>query len=73
MPRPKGAKNLEWVETKLAAAKLGITPRQLRKLRSGMKIGTHYRVISPRAAVRPTYQWNLAKCSEYLEVPLENR
>lgn len=73
MPRPKGAKNLEWVDTQFAAAKLGITPRQLRKLRSGMKIGVHYRVISPKNAVRPTYQWNLTKCSNYLEVPLENR
>jgi hypothetical protein len=73
MPRPKGATNIEWVETKLAAEKLGITPRQLRKLRTGMKIGVHYRVISPRAAARPTYQWNLAKCREYLEVPLEQR
>ena len=73
MPRPKGSVNREWVDTNFAAAKLGITPRQLRKLRSGMKLGCHYRIISPRNAARPTYQWNMAKCSEYLEVPLEQR
>lgn len=73
MPRPQGSLNIEWLDTNFAAAALGITPRQLRKLRSGMKIGIHYRTISPRNAGRPTYQWNLRRCADYLQTPLEKR
>jgi hypothetical protein len=73
MTRTKGALNLEWLDTKDAAIALGIQPRHLRKLRPGMTLGTHYRIISPKKASRPTYQWNPDRCAEYLQMPLEKR
>ena len=73
MTRTKGSPNLDWLDTKDAATALDITPRQLRKLRLGMTLGTHYRIISPQKASRPTYQWNPDRCAEYLQIPLENR
>jgi hypothetical protein len=73
MGRPKGAINFNWLPTNYAAASLGISARQLRKLKAGMKLGVHYRIISSRSAARPTYQWNVDKVAEYLQTPLEKR
>ncbi len=73
MTRPLGSRNVEWLPTNLAAAHLGISQRQLRKIRSGLKLGKHYRLISVRGAIRPTYQWNPARIAEYLQIPLEKR
>jgi len=58
----------EWVETDEAALQLGITRRQLLKLRSKgvFKAGKHYRKKPPLAA-RPAYIWHIKKCSEILE------
>lgn len=57
MKRPGRPMSSVWVATDQAAAELGITPRQLRKLRSQMKPGHHYRVKNARAA-RPEYLWH---------------
>ncbi len=54
-----------WVETDQAATELGITPRQLRKLRSQMKAGHHFRVKNPRAA-RPEYLWRVERIERLL-------
>ncbi len=58
----------DWIETEQAAFKLGITPRQLLKLRSKgvFKAGKHYRKKNPIAA-RPTYVWNVDRCEKVLE------
>jgi predicted ArsR family transcriptional regulator len=61
-----------WAETNQAAEELGITPRQLRKLRASLfKAGTHYRVKNPTAA-RPEYLWHVEKCAKQL-TPIEMR
>lgn len=58
----------DWIETEQAAVELGITPRQLLKLRSKgvFKAGKHWRKKNPIAA-RPTYIWHVEKCSKILE------
>lgn len=53
-----------WSETNQAAAELGLTPRQLRKLRSQLKLGKHYRCKNPKAA-RKEYLWNLSKIEQF--------
>jgi len=57
-----------WLETEKAALQMGITPRQLLKLRSKgiFKAGKHYRKKNP-VAYRPTYIWHVEKCSKILE------
>lgn len=57
MGRPLGE---AWMNSVQAGEELGISPRQLRKLRSQMKAGIHYRVKNPRSA-RPEYLWNVEK------------
>lgn len=58
----------DWIETEQAALQMGITPRQLLKLRSKgvFKAGKHYRKKNPIAA-RPSYLWHVEKCSKILE------
>lgn len=58
----------DWMETEEAAVKLGIAPRQLRKLRAKgiFKSGKHYRKKNPIAS-RPTYIWHIERCSKILE------
>lgn len=55
-----------WLDTNTIAARLGISPRQLRKIRPGMKAGHHYRVKNPQA-YRPEYLWHLERIEEYLK------
>lgn len=55
-----------WIETADAAAELGLTPRQLRKLRGQMNARVHYRVKNPRAA-RPEYLWNVEAIEKLME------
>ena len=58
----------DWIDTDQAALQLGITPRQLLKLRSKgvFKAGKHWRKKNPIAA-RPAYVWHVEKCSKILE------
>ncbi|WP_103666438.1 hypothetical protein [Pseudanabaena sp. BC1403] len=58
----------DWIPTEQAAVELGITPRQLRKLRlqGVFKAGKHYRKKNPIAA-RPTYVWHCDRCAKVLE------
>jgi predicted ArsR family transcriptional regulator len=65
----------DWIDSNTAARQLGITPRQLRKLRAEglFKPGTHYRIISRPNAGRPNYRWHVDRCAVALEVPLEER
>jgi len=60
--------NTDWMDTDLAAIELGITRRQLLKLRlkGVFKSGKHYRKKNPIAA-RPTYVWHIERCSKILE------
>jgi hypothetical protein len=52
--------NQFWYDSKIAAVELGITERQLRKLRAEgiLKKGKHYRLKNPTAA-KPNYLWNV--------------
>lgn len=59
---------MKWLETNAAAAELGLTPRQLRKLREQMKAGKHYRVKNPRSA-RPEYLWSVERIESLLVQP----
>jgi hypothetical protein len=63
-----GVKQGDWIDTDQAALQLGITRRQLLKLRSKgiFKAGKHYRKKNPIAA-RPAYIWHVEKCSKILE------
>jgi hypothetical protein len=58
---------IKWLDTEEAAQELGITPRQLLKLRKlGIfKWGKHYRKKNPYAA-RPSYVWHVKKCLEII-------
>lgn len=44
-----------WQTTAKACEVLNLTPRQLWRLKPDWKIGTHYRIVSRKNAVRPTY------------------
>lgn len=72
MPSPKVDRPAhQWVATDLAAAELGLTPRQLRKLRAEglMKAGKHYRCLNPKSS-KPRYLWHVQRI-ESLLVPEE--
>lgn len=58
----------DWIDTDQAAVQLGITRRQLLKLRlkGVFKAGKHYRKKNP-IAYRPTYVWHVERCSKILE------
>jgi hypothetical protein len=58
----------DWIDTDQAAFQLGITRRQLLKLRlqGVFKAGKHYRKKNP-IAYRPTYVWHVERCSKILE------
>ncbi len=58
----------DWISTDKAAVQLGITPRQLLKLRSQgiFKIGIHYRKVNP-IAYRPSYIWHCERCAKVLD------
>lgn len=58
-----------WMETAIAAAELGLKPKQLRKLREQMQPGFHFRVKNRRSA-RPEYLWNVERIKALL-VPVE--
>jgi hypothetical protein len=62
-----------WKSTIAAREELGLSDRQLWKLRADMKLGKHYRLISRVSAKRPTYQWHTANIAKLLETPLEKR
>lgn len=57
-----------WYDTKPAANELGLTERQLRKLRTEgiLKKGQHYRFKNP-TAYTPRYLWNIRAISLVLE------
>jgi len=63
------------VTTSTAANKLSCTVEHLRNLRKEgvFKIGQHYKDISRPGAGRPTYRWNLEACSQYFDIPPEQR
>ena len=64
-----------WAFTAETAAKLGITPEQLRKLRlNGLfKQGHHYRDTSIPGSGLPRWQWHVERCGKALEAPAERR
>lgn len=57
-----------WVDTNTAAINLGISPRQIRRLRSQgiFQPGKHYRLSNPKSR-RPTYIWHRLRCANALE------
>lgn len=65
----------EWLMTREAAAHLGVSPDQLRNLRSKglFKSGVHYRDSSVPGSGRPCWQWHVERCHQALEVPPEKR
>ncbi|MBD1887942.1 helix-turn-helix domain-containing protein [Coleofasciculus sp. FACHB-SPT9] len=69
------ASTSQWLDTAAAAVVLGISARQLRKLRKEglFKLGKHYRIPSAPGAARPTYQWHPERCAQALETPMEKR
>lgn len=56
----------EWVSTGVAAKALGIHPNHLLRLRPEMQSGVHWINVSPRAAIRPTYKWNVPNLKEWM-------
>lgn len=64
-----------WFPTAEAAALLGITNNQLRKLRlNGLfKQGFHYRDTSIPNSGLPRWQWHVERCTQALESPLQRR
>jgi hypothetical protein len=62
-----------WKTTSPACEELGLSDRQLWKLRRDMIIGKHYRTISRATAKRVTYQWHTDAIAKWLETPLEKR
>lgn len=64
-----------WLLTPAAAESVGISAQQLHRLRRKgfFKLGTHFRIISPPDAIRPTYQWHSERCAKALEIPMEKR
>jgi hypothetical protein len=67
--------NSSWFMTREAAAHLGVSPDQLRNLRSKglFKSGVHYRDSSVPGSARPCWQWHVERCHQALEVPPEKR
>ncbi|MGG6237209.1 DNA-binding protein [Nodosilinea sp. AN01ver1] len=66
--------NSNWVTTGAACSALGISDKQLWRLRDELFTqGTHYRNIARPQAARPTYRWHLARIEKLLNVPQENR
>jgi hypothetical protein len=65
----------QWFHTAEAAARLGISPEQLRKLRlNGLfKSSYHYRDTSIPGSGRPCWQWHVERCSKALSVAPEKR
>jgi hypothetical protein len=61
--------------TQAAAATLGLSPAQLRKLRRKQlfKVGYHYRDTSVPGSGLPRWQWHVARCGKALEIPPEKR
>jgi len=55
----------DWFDTNEACEQLGLKPKQLRKLRSQMKVAHHFRVKNPKA-VRPEYLWHVARIEALL-------
>lgn len=62
-------KQTTWLDTKLAAAQLGVNAERLRRLHRGgwFKFGTHIRSKSSPDALKPHLQFNVEKVSELLE------
>lgn len=69
------ARRSAWKMTVKAAAELGITADQLRKLRRcGLfKPGHHFRDTSVPGSGKPRWQWHLERCARALAVPPEQR
>jgi hypothetical protein len=63
-----------WLTTGAACAALGISDKQLWRLRDELfKQGTHYRNIARPQAARPTYRWHLARIEALLDLSQEQR
>lgn len=58
----------EWVSTKIAAERLGISPKHLLRLREDKTFqkNKHWRDISRFSSARPTYRWHLPRCQKSL-------
>lgn len=69
------ARRSAWKMTAKAAAELGITADQLRKLRRRglFKQGHHFRDTSVPGSGKPRWQWHLERCAKALAVPSEQR
>ncbi|HEY9659762.1 MAG TPA: hypothetical protein V6C65_15000 [Allocoleopsis sp.] len=65
----------DWLSTDQAAAQLGISAEQLRKLRRRglFKVGHHCRDTSVPGSGLPRWQWHLARCEKALAVPPTQR
>lgn len=66
--------NSNWVTTGAACKALGMSDKQLWRLRDELfKQGTHYRNIARPHAARPTYRWHLARIEQLLSLSQEER
>lgn len=67
--------NQQWFHTPQAAAMLGISEEQLRKLRRNgrFKSSYHYRDASIPGSGRPYWQWHVDRCSRELEAASAKR
>ncbi|MEM6839898.1 MAG: hypothetical protein AAF609_24060 [Cyanobacteria bacterium P01_C01_bin.120] len=66
---------LEWQMTAAAAASLGISAQQLRKLHhTGLfKAGHHCRDTSKPGSSKSRWQWHIKRCEKALSIPPEQR
>lgn len=73
--RPQLESQSVWLMTADAAAELGISAEQLRKLRRRglFKVGYHYRDTSVPGSGLPRWQWHRDRCAKALAVPPEQR
>lgn len=64
-----------WQMTEPAAAYLGVSAEQLRKLRRNglFRAGFHYRDTSIPGSGKPRWQWHVERCAQALAVPPEKR
>jgi hypothetical protein len=63
-----------WITTGKACEALGISDKQLWRLRDELfKQGHHYRNIARPQAARPTYRWHLARIEKLLDLPQGRR
>jgi len=56
----------QWFNGSETAKYFNITPKHLAHLREELTKGVHYRIISKRSALRPTYRYNIKAIEQFM-------